>query len=319
MSQVLAGLTGVVYYIDDILVTGRTRDDHISNIRVFLEQIQEYGIKLKKSRGQFFSRELEFLDHRLSPDGIKPTEDYVKSLQETPTPTNKQELQSFLGMLTYNAKFLPNMSNTLYPLYQLLRKNAPWVWRSKQQKAFEASQNTALAHYDVKRPLKLYCDALAYGVGACLVHVMDDNSQKPIAYASRTLTKAEMAYAQIDHEGLALVFGVRCFHKYFYGRSFTLVTNHWPLCKIFSSKVGIPTMAAARKQRWSLILSAYQYSIEHVNGIANQCADCMSRLPLSEKSRDSTEKVHIVIQGMTCQSLHHRLLKNQNVIVNSPL
>ena len=159
------------------------------------------------------------------------------------------------------------------------------------------SQDTALAHYDVKRLLKLYCDASAYGVGACLVHVMDDNSQKPIAYASRTLTKAEMAYAQIEREGLALVFSVRRFHQYLYGRSFTLVTDHRPLCKIFGSKEGIPTMAAARMQRWSLILSAYQYTIEHISGTANQCADCMSRLPQPGQSRDSAEKVHIVFQA----------------------
>ena len=88
MSQVLAGLPGVVYYIDDILVTGRTREDHISNLRAVLQWIQEYGLKLKKSKCQFFARELEFLGHRLSPDGVKPTEDRVKSLQEAPAPTN---------------------------------------------------------------------------------------------------------------------------------------------------------------------------------------------------------------------------------------
>jgi len=153
------------------------------------------------------------LGHRLSPDGVKPTEDRVKSLQQVPAPTNKQELQSFLGMLTYNAKYLPALSHTLYPLLQLLSKSTPWVWRGKQQKTFESakgllSQNMAVAHYDVNRPLKLYCDASAYGLGACLVHVMDDNSQKPIAYASHTLTKAEMAYAQIEREGLTLVSAV---------------------------------------------------------------------------------------------------------------
>ena len=122
-------------------------------------------------------------------------------------------------MLTYNAKFLPNMSHTLHPLNQLLRKNTPWVWKTKQHKAFEAakcllSQDTALAHYDVKRALKLYCDASSYGLGSCLVHVMDDNSEKPVAYALCTLTKSEMAYAQIEREGLALVFGIRQFHQY---------------------------------------------------------------------------------------------------------
>ena len=83
----------------------------------------------------------------------------------------------------------------------------------KQHKAFE----TALAHYDAKRTLKLYCDASANGLGACLVHVIENNSKKLVAYASCTLTKSEMVYAQIEREGLALVFDVRQFHQYLYG------------------------------------------------------------------------------------------------------
>ena len=99
-------------------------------------------------------------------------------------------------MLIYNAKFLLIMSHILHPLNQLLRKNTLWVWKTKHQKAFEAAkclltQETALAHYDVKRNLKLYCDASTYGLGACLVHVMDNNSEKPVAYASCTLTNQE--------------------------------------------------------------------------------------------------------------------------------
>ena len=169
------------------------------------------------------------------------------------------------------------------------------------QKAFDTakqllSSDRALAHYDVDRPVKLYCDASAYGLGACLVHIMDDGSQKPIAYASRTLSKPEQAYAQIEREGLALVFGVRRFHQYLYGRPFVLVTDHLPLCKIFGSKQGIPPMAAARMQRWALTLSAYQYTIEHINGTANHCADCMSRLPLSGQALDSAEKIYVVVQ-----------------------
>ena len=87
------------------------------------------------------------------------------------------------------------------------------MWKSEQQKAFETakhllSYDTALTYYDVKRTLKFYCDVSAYGLGAYLVHVMEDNIEKPVAYASRTLNNSEMAYAQIEHEGLALVFGV---------------------------------------------------------------------------------------------------------------
>ena len=122
------------------------------------------------------------------------------------------------------------------------------------QKAFDTakqllSSDRALAHYDVNRPIKLFCDASAYGLGACLVHIMEDGSQKPVAYASRTLSKPEQAYAQIEREGLALVFGVRRFHQYLYGRPFILVTDHRPLCKIFGNKQGIPPMATAHMQR----------------------------------------------------------------------
>ena len=130
-------------------------------------------------------------------------------------------------MLTYNTKFLSNVSHILNPLNQLLRKNTAWTRKSKQHKAFKAAeqllnQNPVLAHYDVKRHIKLYCDASAYGLGACLVHVMQDQSEKPVAYASRTLSKWEKVYTQIECEGLAIIFGVED------STSFCMVVHlHW--------------------------------------------------------------------------------------------
>ena len=301
MAQVLSGIPNVAYYIDDILITGCTRAEHIENLWMVLCRLREYGLKLKYSKCEFFAKDLEFLGHRISPEGVRPTAERIAGIRDAPTPTNKQELQSFLGMLTYNAKFLPNVSHTLYPLNQLLQQNVSWAWKSEHQKAFDAakqmlSSDRALAHYDVNRPVILFCDASAYGLGACLVHIMDDGSQRPIAYASCALSKPERVYAQIEREGLALVFGVRRFHQHLYSRPFTLLTDHRPLGKIFGSKQGIPPMAAARIQRWALTLSTYQYTIEHINGKANNCADCMSRLPLSGQVRDSAEKIHVVVQ-----------------------
>lgn len=192
------------------------------------------------------------LYHRILPESVKPTAERIASIRDTPAPTNKQELKSFLGMLTYNARFLLNVLHTLCPLNQLLQQNASWAWKSGHQKTFDAakqmlSSDKPLAHYDVNRPVKLFCDASAYGLDACLGHIMSDGNQKPIAYASCMLSKPERAYAQIECEGLALVFGVCRFHKY------------------------LP----ARMQRWAFILSAYQYTIEHINGIDNNRADCM--------------------------------------------
>ena len=300
MAQVLHGIPGVVYFIDDILVTGKTREEHEATLHKVLDRIRDYGLRLKKSKCLFFQEELEFLGHRISKDDIKPTQNRIESIQHTPAPNNKHELLSFLGMITYNAKFLPSLSHTLYPLHQLLQKNTQWAWKTEHQEAFTKAkqllcQDCMLTHYDVNKPLKLSSDASPYGLGACLVHIMPNGDERPIAYASRTLTKAEWNYAQIEREALAIIFAVRRFHQYIYGRPFTLVTDHRPLCKILGEKEGIPPLAAARMQRWALLLSAYQYNIQHIPGKQNHCADCMSRLPNPFEKRDSAERVHSVV------------------------
>ena len=92
-----------------------------------LNRLRENGLKLKQSKCEFFAKDLEFLGHRISPEGVKPTAERIASITDAPAPTNKQELQSFLGMFTYNTRFLPNLSHTLHPLHQLLQKNTTWV------------------------------------------------------------------------------------------------------------------------------------------------------------------------------------------------
>ena len=141
-----------------------------------------------------------------------------------------------------------------------------------------------LAHYDPRFPLKLDCDASPYGVGAVLSHKYPDGSERPIAYASRTLSSAETNYAQIEKEALALIFGIKKFHKYHYGRKFTLVTDHKPLLAILGSKKNLPTLAAARLQRWAIFLLGYQYDLEFRPTAAHCNADGFSCLPRTAKS-----------------------------------
>ena len=142
--------------------------------------------------------------------------------------------------------------------------------------------------------MKLYCDASSTGLGAYLVHILSDKSERPVAYALRTLTAPEQNYAQIEREALAIIFAVRRFHQYLYGRTFTLVTDHRPLCKTFGEKEGIPPLAAARMQHWALLLSAYHYNIEYISGKSNYSADCMSRLPCRQCKRDGAEKIQAI-------------------------
>ena len=165
-------------------------------------------------------------------------------------------------MINYYGKFIPNLSSINHPLNNLLRTGQKWKWTRQCAKAFQEAKeklSTAevLAHYDPRVPIRLAGDASSYGIGAVLSHVFADGTERPVAYASRTLLPNQQNYAQVEKEALSLIFGVQKFHQYIYGREFTLVTDHRPLTTIFGPKKGVLPLAAARLQRWALLLSAY--------------------------------------------------------------
>ena len=114
---------------------------------------------------------------------------------------------------------------------------------------------------------------------------MEDGTEKPIAFASRTLTSSKQHYSQIEKEALSIVFGVKKFHSYLYGRTFTLITDHQPLVSIFGPKTGVPPLSAARMQRWSLILATYHCGIEYHRSAEHANADALSRLVSSADNR----------------------------------
>ena len=292
MEGLLRDIPSTVVYIDDILITGTTEEEHLQNIDKVLTRLGEEGLTLKKGKCQFLLDKVEYLGHSISEDGLQPTENKVRAIREAPAPQNVSQLRSFLGMVNYYGKFLKDISSNLTPLYHLLQKKTQWTWGTKEREAFERIKkqlvkSPVLEHYDPSKPLTISADASPYGVGAVLSHVQDDGTEKPVAFASRTLNVVEKRYSQLDKEALAIVFGVKRFHQYIFGRKFAIVSDHKPLQYLLNENKAIPVMASARLQRWALTLSAYQYTIAYRPGenIAN--ADGLSRLPLSDAPKEA--------------------------------
>ena len=214
------------------------------------ECLEKHGFRLKQGKCEFLLPAVEYLGHQISKDGIGPLPSKVAAINQAPAPTNVQELRSILGLLNYYGKFVPNLATILHPLNALLQIDRKWDWTKECEEAFQLAtrqltSGKLLTHYDPTLPMNMATDTSAYGVGAVISHVFLDGSERPIAFASRTLTTSEKNYAQLEKEALSLVFGVKKFHQYLYGGKFTLITDHQPLTTILGPKKGIPSLAAA--------------------------------------------------------------------------
>ena len=251
MDNLLQGLDYVGVYIDDILITGKSEEQHLNEV---LSRLKKAGVRLKQEKCVFMADEVTYLGHRLNREGIQPTGAKVEAINKAQKPRNISELRAFLGMVNFYGKFMENLSTPLAPLYKLLRKGVVWRWGRPQRQAFDGAKELLsspklLVHYDATKELILTCDASPYGLGAVLAHRMEDGTERPIEYASRTLPPAERNYAQIDKEALAIMYGVKRFRKYLYGRPFVICSDHKPLIYLFGEHRGISATASARVQR----------------------------------------------------------------------
>ena len=216
-----------------------------------------------------------------------------EAILKAETPESVSELSTFIGIVTYYCRFIPNMSTRFVPLYYLLHDDVEWEWTPQCEQAIKdiksiLTNDQVLVHYDPKKPIILACDASPYGVGAVLPYIVD-GVERPVAYASRTLTGAEKNYSQVEREVLSIIFGVTKFNKFLYGRKFTLFTDHEALTVIFEPKKGIPSLAAARFLRWALILMSHHYYIKYRKSADHANADVLSRFPVGDEQNLASE------------------------------
>eukprot|EP00795_Rhopilema_esculentum_P005001 gene5001-biopygen83 len=284
MDQLTSDLPGVAVYLDDILVSGSTAEEHLTNLKSLFERLSEKGLRCRFQKCSFAQPYIEYLGHLLSSKGIAKSPK-VDAVLKMPAPNDVSGLRSFPGSVQFYNKFLSNLSTLIEPLYRLTKKDIPWEWGAKEQTAFDKVKtmlcnDTVLAHFDPSLPIGIACDASSVGIGAVLFHRYKDGRERPIANASKTLTETQRNYSQIQKEALAIIFALSKFHHFLYGRKFILITDHKPLLTLFGPTKATPSLAANRLARWALMLSQYEYTIEYRKTSDHGNADALSSLPV---------------------------------------
>lgn len=283
IERMLLGCDGVISFIDDILVYGEDLQEHDMRLKKVMNVLEENNVILSKEKCTFRKRELNFLGHHLSEDGVKPLEKYISTIQGFRPPNTIGELQSFLGLVNYVSKWIPNYATITEPLKKLLRNKTgdrseiKEHWGPDQQQCFDSlkanmTKIPTLGFYDVKDQTIVIADASPVGLGGILIQI-NDTGPRIIAYGHKTLTDCERRYCQTEKEALALVWAVEHFHIFLYGKEFQLVTDHKPLEVIF----GIKSKPCARIERWVMRLQSYKYKVIYRPGKSN-IADSLSRL-----------------------------------------
>ena len=285
MDTMLGGFDFTVAYLDDIVISSKTKDLHREHLNKVFAQIREFGFKVKEAKCDFCMNKIKYLRHIIDKDGRLPDPERAIAIKDMPAPDNVTTLQSFLGIANNNQSFIKNLLDLRAPLNEQLKKDKKWRWTPECQTAFNQikkalTSDLFLTHYGTKLEIIVASDASWYGVGACILHKMPNGTKKPIAHASRTLLSAEKHYSQIEKEALGIIFAMTKFHRYLHGRFFTLQTDHKPLITIFGSKKGLPIYTANRLLRWGTILLNYNFKIEYLSSKQISHADGLSRLGL---------------------------------------
>ena len=263
---------------DDILLHASTVEEHDQRLHALLKRLSDLNLTLNPRKCSFRMRSIKFLGFIVSDQGVSPDPDKVKSIVGFQAPKSASECRSFMGLVNFVGKFVPDLATVSEPIRRLMVKDAAFVWGGEQQEAFcrikeLMSKSETLAHFDPKHKTKLVADASPFGLGAVLIQEQNGN-ERVIAYGHRSLSTIERKYSQTEREALALVWSCEHFMLYLLGTEFELVTDHKPLQFIFNNPSSKPV---PRIERWSLRLQAFKYKVVYMPGAGN-IADPLSRM-----------------------------------------
>jgi len=284
ISQVLEGTGGALCQMDDILVYGKSVEEHNQHLEATLHKLQEAHLTLNEEKCEFSKPTIEFLGTLVDAEGVHVSPKKVEAILKMKTPQDQTELRRFLGMVNQLTKFQPQIAELSKPLRDLLSSKSHWLWGDAQQQAFAALKESL-----VSTPTLAHYDASSYGLGAVLMQLQDDGEWHPVTPASRAMNPTEQHYAQIEKEALGITWASEHFADYPLGLEFHVETDHEPLVPLLSTRnlEDLP----ARVQRFRMRMMRFTYSILHVPGKPLYTADTLSRAPLVRPLDRDEEKL----------------------------
>ena len=281
MNRIFFDLIGVCVfiYIDDLVIYSSSLEQHVKDIEKVFQILNNNGLKVNFEKCHFFQEDVDLLGHTLSTKGIKPMISKIEIITNWLPPTNIKQLRSFLGAIGYYRKFISNFAQIAKPLYELTKKDTPFIWSTKCNIAFEYLKTQLvkapiLSPPNFNKPFIIRTDASKAGIGGVLLQLDDNNIEKPLYYESRTLSNAENNYSITELEGLAAFYCVKKFKPFLTGNSFEtiLFTDHKPLVYIFNNKE--PT--SSRHVRWITEFSTLKINFKYEEGKKNVVVDTLS-------------------------------------------
>ncbi|CAH8583579.1 unnamed protein product [Schistosoma haematobium] len=286
MQTVLQGLVPhqCLIYLDDIIVYGRTPEQHNANLKAVLQRIKQHNLKVKPSKCRLLQKEVLFLGHRITEDGVATDQGKTSAIINWPQPKSAEDVRSFLGLASYYRRFVRDFASLAAPLHRLTHKGRTFLWTTECQQAFSTLKPCLAAPPILAFPdtstkageFILDTDASSSAIGAVLSQIALDGQERVIAYASRRLDKRETRYSTTRREMLALVKFSQHFRHYLLGRPFRVRTDHRALQWLRSFREPEGQVA-----RWQERLQEFDFTCEYRPGSRHTNADSLSRIPYS--------------------------------------